>query len=834
VWRNYLIVGLRALLRNRSYAFITIVGLAAGMAACMLLLLYVQHERSYDAWLPNAGNIYQVQSHWRDPETGESTDTQMSAYVAGKSLAKDFPQIERVAYAFSAAPVVIHRGQALPTEDVVLVDGPFFDMFRFPFTDGDPATALREPGSVVLSESEARKYFGGGDVIGQTLTLVMQGKRVDHRVTGVMRDLPRNSHMRLAMVARFDPGSYFAESPEFLTAWGWYQGWNYLALRPGTDPAAIAAQLPAWEKRNIPDDTSDGGRTNFGDEGDWSLVDIRDVHLGDVTEGAMSPGNDRRTIVTFVAIAFLILAMAVVNFINLTTARAGQRAREVALRKVLGATRRQLMLQFLVESVLIAALAMLVALAIVELSLPWLSAQLGAELQTRYTGAGGMLPAMLLLTLAVGLLGGLYPAFYLSRFQPAEVLKANKSSAEAAGAGRLRAALVVGQFAVSIGLIICTVVVYAQTLHALSADPGYRREGILQIAELDRRQLVDRSEAIAREIARVPGIRAVGRTGIGIGADNQLANQVHVPGRAQPAAIGSYMIDDGFFRTMEMKLLAGRPLDRARPLDGDPRGYPSDLAQDRALAGRGLNVVVNALAARQLGFNQPGEAVGAQLRMDIAEEAAGLVPVTIVGVVDNARLRSIRDTIEPTIFRLGESELTHLVARYEGAEPREVRDRVEQTWRRLVPDVPFNAAFGEEIVAELYDAEEARAQTFAGFATIAVIIACLGLFALAAFTAERRTKEIGIRKVLGANSRDIVRLLAVQMLKPVVLANLIAWPVAWWVMRDWLNTFDSRIALGPGPFIVAGLAALAIAFGTVAGHALKVARANPIRALRYE
>jgi putative ABC transport system permease protein len=435
----------------------------------------------------------------------------------------------------------------------------------------------------------------------------------------------------------------------------------------------------------------------------------------------------------------------------------------------------------------------------------------------------------------VGAAGGLYPAAYLSRFQPAQVLKANKSTAEAAGSGRLRSALVIGQFAVSIALIICTAIVYSQTVHARTSDPGYRRDGLMQVDGIARRQLTERAEAIAREIERVPGVQSVTRTGIGIATPNQNNTIIEVPGRDQPVSVGNYVIDDKFFQTMGIELIAGRATTMNRPLDVEITSWNPTPEEERALAARGLNIVINERAARDLGFRDPAQAVGRQYRMALVDpDNGGLVPVTIVGVVRDTRFRTIRQPLEPIAYRLSQTGQTHLVVRYNDPDPGAVRERVGAAWRRLAPDVPFEAEFGNEIVAELYDAEEARAQVFAGFAILSVIVACLGLFGLAAFTAERRTKEIGIRKVLGARTRDIVRLLAWQFSKPVIVANLIAWPAAFLVMRDWLNSFDAKIDLGVAPFVAAGLVALAIAVGTIAAHAMKVARANPIHALRYE
>jgi len=834
MWRNYLTVGLRALVKNKTYAFINIFGLGVGLAACLMLLIYVRYETSYDEWLPNAENTYQFQTYSRDRETGEEGRWQMASYVSGQRLKRDFPQVERMVYALSSEPVAMQGGQALPTEDVLLVDNLFFDVLRFPFVQGNPMTALSQPGTVVLTQSEARRLFGREDIVGRTLTMVSRGVSTDYRITGIARDLPHNSHVRFTIVARIDIARFFEDMPDFLTAWGWQSGWYYFSLRPGSDPAAIHAAMPGWERRNIEDDVVGNQRINDGDETDWRLVNVRDVHLGPAQGATMTPGNDRTTIVTFAIIAFLILGMACVNFTNLATARASQRAREVALRKVLGANRQQLMTQFMAESVLIAGIAMLVALAIVELALPSLARFLDATLEMRYFGEGAMLLPILLMTVLVGAAGGLYPAFYLSRFQPAQVLKANKSSAEAKGSELLRSILVVSQFAVSIGLIICTVVVYAQTVYGRTADPGYRRDGIIQVENLGRRQLIDRSDAIAREMARIPGVVAVGRSSIGVATSNATNSAIQVPGRAEPATIGNYFVDPGFFETMGMQLVAGRLLDENRSADSLGLSYPPTPEQQRALAARGANIIVNELAVRRMGFRDARDAIGKTVGVGYVEEEYGRVPTRIVGVVRDARFRSIREPIDPIMFSWDITSAGVLLIRHDGRDPQGVRARVEQTWRRLAPDVPFDGEFSEQRISDLYDVEEARAKVFAGFAILAVIVACLGLFGLAAFTAERRTKEIGIRKVLGARTRDIVQLLAWQFTKPVIIANLIAWPAAWWVMRRWLNTFDARIDLGPTPFLLAGLLALAIAVGTIAGHAIKVARANPIQALRYE
>ena len=828
MWRNYWTVAVRALAKNKTYSIINIAGLAIGMAACVMILLYVRYEQSYDRWLPNAENTYQFQAWYPNPDDGDPFFLQMSAYVTKDRIKKDFPQVERVVYAQDSAPVVMNEGQASLAENYMLADDDFFDVVRLPLVAG---ATLKSPQTAVLSQTEARLRFGTEQVVGRTLSTVSRGTARDYKVVGVFKDLPKNSHMKIAAILRSDFPSLYADTPEFMNEWGWQSGWVYATLRPGTDLKQIEAAMPAWEKRNIPDEVTDGVTTNQGDDQEWHFVNVRDIHLGKAQDGSMTPGNDRRTVATFVIIALLILCMAVVNFTNLATARASQRAREVALRKVLGANRKQLIVQFVGEALLISAVAMLSALALVELLVKPFAGFLEADLRLTYFGADGVLLPAIGLTILVGLLSGLYPAFFISRFQPAQVLKANRSSAETPGSGRLRTALVIGQFAISTGLIICTVVIYAQTLYARSADPGYKRDHILQVDEIGRRQLLDRNETIVEEMKRIPGVVAVGRTGLGVATGNNSESGILPRGATEPISIGNYQVDEGFFDAVGLTMKAGRWFDANRPMDDSTLVYPYEPEAEKALVARGLHVVINELAAKRLGFKSAQDAVGQTVRGAIfADDPTN---ITIIGVVGDTRFRSARDQVEPLMFRNVNQGPNWMVIRYSG-DPETTRAAVERKWKQLAADVPFVAKFSEDIVGELYEAEDKRAQIFAAFALLAVIIGCLGLFGLAAFTAERRTKEIGIRKVLGANTRDIVRLLVWQFSRPVIVANIIAWPIAWWMMRDWLNGFDQRITLGPTPFLIAAFVALAIAVGTVMGHAIKVARANPIHALRYE
>jgi len=808
MWRNYWTVAVRALAKSRTYSIINIAGLAIGMAACIMILLYVRYEESYDRWLPDVENTYQLQTWAPHPKDGQPFFLQMSNYASKDAIKKDYPQVEHAAYLQDNGPVFIKDGQAYSTKDKgwMFTDDDFLKVVSLPLIAG---TTLTQPQTAAIAQSEAIQRYGTDQVIGRTLTVISRGIKRDFKINGVFKDVPKNSSMKISVVMRLDYGAFNATNPQFLTCWGCQSGYVYLKLRPGSDVKAMQAQEPAWEKRNIPDDPTVGIKYNQGSDSDWHFVNLKDIHLGKAQDSPLTPGNDVRSITTFAIIAVLILGMAVVNFTNLATARASQRAREVALRKVLGATRKQLVVQFVAESILISAVAMLLALALVELLVKPFAAFLESDIALSYFGTDGILLPAIALTLLVGIVSGLYPAFFLSRFQPAQVLKANRSAAETPGSGLLRTVLVVAQFAVSIGLIICTAVIYAQTVYARHVDPGYKRDHILQVEELSRAQLWPLAEGIVQRAERTPGVVAAGLTDIGINTNNNNNNFIVPPGSKEQVLIGQYNVGQGFMNAMGLKLLAGRWFDANREIDDSTVPYPPDPKVEQAVHDRGMNVVINQYAARKLGFASPADAVGKVVRGDMVGNNLGLMNVTIVGVVGDSRFRTVRTPIEPIMFHKVRTGPGWLMVRYNG-DPETVRSALERQWKQVTNEVPFNAQFSEDVMGEMYKKEDSRAQTFAAFSLLAVIIGCLGLFGLAAFTAERRTKEIGIRKVLGARTRDIVRLLVWQFSRPILIANIIAWPIAWWMMRDWLNGFDQRIALTPVPFLLASAVALGI------------------------
>lgn len=820
MWRNYLTVGIRMLAHSKGYTFINILGLSVGFASCLLILLFVRHQLSYDRWLPESDRIYAVQSTM----TGVTEGSLLSARtprVAAQMLSRELPQIEE-AVALTSERSLIEVAGRPRFIDLQFTDPNFFRIFDIPFVRGDPRAALSRPGNLVLTESEAARLFGRRDPLGATVTLSYRGDDKEMVVSGVIRDVPDNSHLRLGFLTPYANAMYGVSEGE-AGSWSQLSGYVYVRLADGQSVNDVREAIPDIVRRNIPDDAE-------AHPTDLRLVPVGDIYLDHSHEGSMKPGGDRVALFAFSLIALLILTIACVNFVNLATAQTSRRAREVALRKALGAHRGQLIGQFMTEALMVTLFAILVALAIVELALPTFAELVSADLVLRYLGPDGVVVPILLLAGAVTLICGVYPALVLSRQQPGTLLRTYQGAVQ--GSGRIRNLLVVTQFAISIALIICTAIVYAQTSHARTADPGYDQRGLL-VVENVHRAAPDTRRSFYERVRAMREVRSVARSDVAPADDQENSGQFQRPGNTRPIFLNYNSVDWGFRDALRLPLLAGRFFDEARPADDASVGYNPYGEDAEALLAGGANVVVSASAARRLGFANPADAIGQRILSPFLSRAE-LVPSTIIGVVGDAQYRSVRDQVRPTVYYVNSTPFTYLIARYRASDPAAFREQVEEIWRQYYPEVPFEADFARDRVSALYLTDEVRGQVFAAATFVAIAVACLGLFGLAAFNAARRTKEIGIRKVFGARSRDIVRLLVWQFCQPVLIANVIAWPVAWWLMRDWLNQFSSRIDLHPGWFVGAGALALLIAALTVTAHAIRVGRTNPIHALRYE
>ena len=827
MFRNYVTVAIRNLVNNKLYSAINIGGLAVGLAACLLILLFVRDELSYDRWLPNADRIAVVESTFFVPGREKIAFAAAPGPIK-KPLEEDFSSdIQRVVRVYSdELPVRAGDRQMLGTFN--FADPGFFEVFDLPMVTGERERALADNTSIVLSETSAKKYFGDQPAVGKTITV---SDKLVFTVVGVFADMPKNTSLTFDAVALLDVERY-KERPWIAERWTSVNTGVFVLFRSPESMDRVRRDMAAFIDRNVKFEIP-GIEERPSTLIRFEFMPVLDIHLHASKPGYKSAGN-LTTVLAFSGIAALILIIACINFVNLATARAMKRAREVAMRKVVGATRGQLVRQHLGEAIVTALVALVVAIALVELSLRPFNSFLHKELALDFVADPMLLVMVLGLIVAVGAIGGLYPAVYLSRFRPAEVLKANQSSV--GGSSLLRSGLVVFQFAISIALIVCTATIYTQTVYARTFDLGYQHDNRLILKGLGDLPAEEVAATLKSEIAKLPGVR-----GAALSSDspplesnnNTLLTPTSTPG-TEKYVVESINTDVDFFRVYGVKPLAGRLFAAERESDFSPddkvkRDHPTQQS-----------IVINQALAAKLGAKRPEDVVGKVL-YDSAPEGEIPTRTTIIGVVPDLYLRSVRVAVTPLLYYVSKPEtgFNHLTIDVQPGRMQETLRAVQDIWSRLAPAVPIRTGFVDENLAALYDADEQRGQIFAGFAVFAVLIACLGLFGLASFSAERRTKEIGMRKVLGASVLDIVRLLVWQFSRPVIVANLIAWPVSFYLMRKWLAGFKYAIDLGDpavllGIFGGAALLALTIAWLTIAGHAYKVARANPGRALRVE
>ena len=813
----------RNFLKHRLFSAINIFGLAFGLASCLLILLFVQHELSYDKWIPDSDNIYRVHSQFVLPGRPPLDAVLAPGPVHGAVL-RDMPEVEEAARLLNRRQV-IRIGDKSFSESVWYGEESFLKIFELPFVVGNPETALASNNNIVISEAMAEKYFGQTSPLDQTLNF---NDEKDYKVVGVFKDLPENTHFDIEFMVKLDPeDSSFQQG---LENWFSINGYLYLKLKEGVDPQMIEDRFPSMISDNATDLNMGGTILKAEDLMTLRVEKLTNLHLHPFGVGNMKTPGNINTVYSFSAIALLILVIACINFMNLSTARSTQRAREVALRKVVGASRKQLIIQFLSEAVLMTVFALFFALAITEIFLPWYNEFTDKQLTLNYLTDPTLFVSLFSLVIIVGMIGGLYPAFYISSFKPAAILKANQSS-QASGSGKLRSALVILQFSISIALVICTAVVYGQIQFAETMDRGFSKENKLILRGVNRDFAKDNKLAIAEEIKRLPAVEGVSFSS-SVPADIDENNTiVRIPGQqtTEPILIGQMVMDYDYLDIYEMDLLAGRGFSRDRGQD------ELIVPDDREIPLTRASIIINEGAMRRLGFTSPEQALGEIIMYGVRQGANSFNEMEIIGVIPDINFRSLKDDMRAIIYTNQQSGYNNLTIHYrEGTDPQKLVQDVESVWKKFVPDAPARHQFLDENIARQYADDQKRGKMFAAFAGLAIIIACLGLYGLAAFTAAMRTKEIGIRKVMGATKFDIVKMLVWQFSKPVIIANLIAWPVAYYLMEDYLKGFQYRIDLGASYFIIAGGLALIIAWATVTHHALKVAAAKPINALRYE
>ncbi len=795
---NYLVTAWRNIKNHKGYAFINLSGLAIGMACCLLILLFVQDELSFDRYHDKADRIHRVII---DAEVaGTMSHIALCPFAAPPAFAQEIPEVESFTRILR-----IGRRQAIKYQDrtfeesgIFLADDSFFGVFSHPFASGTADRALEAPGSVVITEATAKRLFGTEDPLGKTVTFAPVG---DLHVTGVIRDVPRNSHFTFNYVISFN--SLSEEQRKGIEQWLSIQGWAYLLLREGADPALVQAKFPAIVETH----TGENAR-KYGISMAYFLQKMTDIHLKSKLQGEIAPTGDITYVYVFSAIALFILLIACINFMNLSTARSSNRAREVGLRKVFGSFRKNLIGQFLAESILMSLAALLLALALSALALPVFNNFSGKELATAALFRTPIVAGMLLLVAFTGLMAGSYPAFFLSGFQPISVFRGVLS--RGARSSAFRKVLVVFQFAVSVALIIGTGIVLNQIEYMKNKNLGFDKEQVL-VALVQTPETAKSHQSIKAEMLRNPNVQDVSFSSGVPGRVGEL--RLMIPeGRSQSETFPMNVLrcDHDFLRTFGMELLAGRD-------------FSTDFSTDAAGA-----YIVNETAARKFGWSAD-EAVGKKL--EFAEGRPG----TIIGVARDFHFQPVQFAIEPLALMLEEEALAFASMKIDTRNVPGTIDFIKNKWKEFEPGREFNYFFVDEDFAARYAAEERLSDILKSFALLAIFIACLGLFGLASYTAEQRTREIGIRKVLGASVDSIVIHLSKEFVKWVVVANVLAWPAAFFLMRNlWLSNFPYRAELTVWTFLLAGAASVIIALLTVSFQVVRASLANPADSIRYE
>jgi putative ABC transport system permease protein len=828
MWRHYLSMATRGILRHRLYSLINVVGLAVGLTCIIFVALFVRDELSYDRWIPDTQNLYRVELTVDIPGRAPLP----LAVVPYPMLAAMRDQIPGVTAAtvLQSWSMTLTSGDRQFSQNVDIVDPDFFSIVPLPLAGGTPGSVFRQPDSIVLSETAAKEYFGETDPIGRTLT-VAQGNcgkdgapcpQISLRVTGVFPDLPHNT--QLAGDA-FIPTTSLANPISESAREDWFSenGGGYVRLAPGVSPAAVAAAMaPIFDQDVTPVLRKFVGVRVLGSRiYKAHLTPFTQVHLDSSRwEYNLTPPGSWSTLYGVIAIGILTLLVACFNFMNLTTARATLRAREIALRKVLGAHRGQLILQFLGEAVLVAILSLMIALAMAEVLLPLFDDFMQRPIALHYTTDWRLLLLLAGVAVVTGLISGSYSALVLSGLRPVTGLRGGEVSGRRSAV--LRNVLVVLQFSVSIGMAIAAAIVFRQVSYGRTMDLGFNRDHIVVIS--GSRQLTgEKQEAFAQALRSNPGVAAVGLSSYVPFSSGQSNSLIQVPGQARLFTMNTTVIGPDYPRVYGITVVAGRLLSADRDVD---RLNSVGILTGGDPLNEGHNILINAAAAQGLGFS-PQQAVGQTLLYNHNH-------VRIVGVLADAKLQGALQPVAPMIYVYVRNYSMNISVRLRPGRIPQTLSFIDRTWHAFMPTMAIQRAFLDQSFDQLYSEDEREGAMLGTFVIVAVLIGCLGLYGLAVFTAEQRTKEIGIRKVSGARTRDIVRLMLWRISVPVLVANLIAWPVAYAYLRHWLDGYAYRIPLSPLYFLAAAAVALLIAWATVYGNTLRQARGNPVRALRYE
>lgn len=797
--KNYLKITLRNIKRYKGYAIINAAGLAIGMACCVLIVLYIQSELSFDRYHEKADRIYLLKRHglYGGKELISSSNNALSAVY----MKKDFPEVENtVRIGFMPNPAVKYLEKKFYVGRALYADDSFFEIFTYPMLKGNPKTALEAPFSVVITEEIAYRYFSDEDPLGKSLRFNNQD---DYTVTGVIENVPRNSHLLFDMLCSFQ--TQYSQNPKghpFLNDFISNTFWTYVLLEKGADPRTLETKFPEFIEKY------GGKRLKFiGSTMEYFLMPLTKIHLHTPLSGERTGIGAILYIYIFSLIAVIILIIACINFMNLATARSTRRAQEVGIRKVLGAVKWGLVKQFLCESFFYSFFALFLAMSLTEFALPIMSSIVGYELSLNFKNMPWLIPALLGITLFVGFAAGSYPAFYLAAFQPARVLKGGVRTGKKSTL--FRSVLVVLQFAASVTLIIGTVIIVRQLAYMKNKNPGFNKEQVVVLPFRDE-ELRKSLSTIKTELKGQSGIIHVAVSSDIPGQYPQL-NSKHPEGfpSNQPPLMYDLNVDEDFIRTMGMEIITGRD-------------FSQEFGADQKAA------IINETAAKQFGWDNPiGKRIGGY---------SGIK--TVIGAVRDYHQLPLTQEMKPLYIRISPKDKYNpyrmLSVRIAPGDISSTLNIIETKWNEIYPNHPFDYFFLDESFGEQFQEIERTKILSSYFAGLAIFIACLGLYGLASFMTEQRTKEIGIRKVLGATTSGIVYLISKDLVKMVALANAIAWPVAYLLMRNWLSAFPYRVNITVLTFLFSGIVVLIIGLATVSYQSIKAGSTDPVDSLKYE
>ncbi len=804
---NYLKIAWRNLLKNKTFSFINIFGLAIGFSSFILIGLYVIDELSFDDFHEKADRIYRLDVDVRFGGTDLKLAT--SADPVGEYMKKDYPEVEQYARLYAnEGPKFIRKGSEYIREaDITYADSTIFDVFTFPVLAGNPKLALDQPNTAVVSETTAKKYFGTTDVLGKTLEVGLEEK-TRYNITAVMKDMPASSHFHFDILLSMDNLEY--QFGNFLSN----NFHTYVVLKKGTDYHAFENKLEGMiikyvmpQAKQLMNINSLEEFRRAGNKLEYHLMPMTDIHLKSDRAPELGVNGSIQYVYIFSAVALFVLLLACINFMNLSTARSANRAKEVGIRKVLGTPKGTLMSQFMAESAFMSYLAFGVALLITWLVMPYFNDIAAKAFTYRDLIAPKTLPVLLLLPLVVGMLAGYYPAFFLSSFRPIVVLKSKLNTGVQRSS--FRNVLVTFQFFTSILLVIGTIVVYRQLNFIQTKNLGFNKDQVLVINGTGA--LRENKEAFKKEILKLSGVQSGASAGFLPVANSSRTDHSFSKESTISSNDGFQMqmwnVDYDYVPTLGMELLKGR-------------NFSKQFGTDSS------GIIINETAAKVLGFDDP---IGKRV-YSIEDERSFY---HIVGVVKNFHFESMRQNVGPLCMRLGVSSWA-MAFKVKTSDMPGLISQIKDKWKAIAPEMPFNYSFLDERFDEMYRAEQRVGKVAVTFAIITIVIACLGLFGLVTYMAEQRTKEVGIRKVLGASVLGIVSLLTIDFIRLIVLALLIASPIAYLLMNSWLQDFTYRINLEWWFFVLAGLVTLAVAMLTVSYQAIKAALMNPVKSLKSE